>query len=178
MPLGARVPADFVPRRRAAQSQRAGERAAARRAGSPGASSARPLSARSLGPRLDKAAAGGWSLQPFPGLGRRRASSSSPAGQEHLATLGPGAAASDAPGASVLPASSARAGAGSEPAARPEPCAAPARRPSPSDAGFRWKYKVWAPAWKLLRPNSPGVAVGEGTGERGGRKGGGRGRPA
>lgn len=38
-------------------------------------------------------------------------------------------------------------------------------------AGFRWKYKVWAPAWKLLRPDSPGEAMGEGTGERGGRKG-------
>lgn len=160
-----------VPGPSAAQSRRSGERTAARQAGSLAASSARRISACSLGPRLDKAAGGGWFLQPFPGLGHRRASSSSPAGGEHLATLGPGAPAASAPGASVVPASSARAGTGGEPAARPEPCAAPACRPSPSDAGFRWKYKVWAPAWKLLRPNSPGVAVGEGTGERGGRKG-------
>lgn len=149
----------------AAQSRRAGERTAAQQAISLAAFSARPISARSL----DKAAGGGWFLQPFLGLGHRRTSSSSPAGREHLATLGPGAPAAAAPGASILPASSARAGDGGEPAAHPEPYAAPAGRPSPSDAGFRWKYKVWAPAWKLLRPNSPGEAVGEGTGERGGR---------
>lgn len=120
----------------AAQSRRAGGGAASRL---PRRSLGAPLSARLQGPRLDKAAGGGRSLQPFPGLRHRRASSSSPAAQEHLATLWRGAAAAAEHGASVLPASSTRAGVGAEPAASPKPHAAPAHRPSPSDAGFRWK---------------------------------------
>ena len=129
-------------RESAAQSRRAGGGAASRLLRR--SLGARP-SARSLGPRLDKAAGGDQSLQPFPGLRHRKASSSSAAGREHLATLWPGAAAAASPGASVLPAISTRAGAGAgagagvEPAGRREPCAAPARRLSPSDAGFHWK---------------------------------------
>lgn len=141
-----------VPGPSAAQSLRAGEQAAARQAGSLGAPSARPLSARSLGPRLDKAAAGGWFLQPLPGLGHRRASSSSPADREHLATLGPGAPAAVALGASVLPANSA--GAGVELAARPEPCAAPARRRRHPTRAFAGSTK-----FGLLRGNFSGPTL-------------------